>query len=141
MMQVLILVKGEYVICGGPSDFFPGNTLKNKIDSLISGDSGALVKQGVVGLNEKVWFTRQQTSGTMIVIPAGHIYIMIGSHEADKAGIVSCLQWNYLDTGSKLQHSTCCNTLRDMMASYTEMNDADHQAFLRYLQGLPIATA
>ena len=76
-----------------------------------------------------------------MVIPSGHIYVMIGSHDSEKQEISSCLLWSYLNTTSKAQHTACCNMLQDMMKSYAEMNDSDHQAFLRYLQSLPVAAS
>ena len=139
MMQVQLLIKGEYVVFGGKSEFFPGDTLKQMVDKLITGDSGTLLKQAKESLNENVWLTRHQTPGTMMIIPSGHIFVMVGNHDSEKSEICSCLQWSYLDTTSKVQHTACCNMMQDMMQSYVEMNDADHQAWLRYLQALPVA--
>ena len=68
MMQVHLLVKGDYIIFGGKSDFFAGTTLKDKVDKLIAADSGTLLKQAVTNESDNVWFTRHQTPGTMMVI-------------------------------------------------------------------------
>ena len=141
MNQVHLLIKGEYIVFGCDADFLTGTNIKNKIDGLQTGVSGSQLKAAVKEKQPPVWFFRHQTPGTVLSIPIGHVFVMIGNHDNEKVDTCCSLRWNYIDISDSKQVRGCCNVLADVMKGYTEMNDADHKAWLDFVKAQPAATA
>ena len=139
MNQVHLLIKGEYIVFGCDADFLTGANIKNKIEGLQTGLSGTQLKPAVKEKKLPVWFFRHQTPGTLLSIPIGHVFVMIGNHDRDKAETCCSLRWSYIDISNKKQVQGCCNMLADTMKCYTEMNDADHKAWLEFVRAQPAA--
>ena len=139
MNQVHLLIKGEYIVFGCDADFLTGANIKNKIEGLQTGVSGTQLKTAVKEKKLPVWFFRHQTPGTLLSIPIGHVFVMIGNHDSHKAETCCSLRWSYIDISNKKQVQGCCNMLPDTMKCYTEMNDADHKAWLEFVRAQPAA--
>ena len=93
-----------------------------------------MLKDEITKKSANAWLFRHQTPGTAFVIPAGHVFVMMGLHDCEKADVVSCIRWTYLKMDSKAQVTQCANTVTELIKGYANLGeDANHKAWLKYL--------
>ena len=72
----------------------------------LSGDA-RLSRQG-----SDTWVFHHSTPGTILAIPAGHVYVEVGSHTGNSEGAVG-MRWSYMDVKNQVELRTVATMVQD----------------------------
>ena len=120
--QAVYLLGGVCSMFGAPVSTLAGETIKQKVDGLISKDSGTFLldRLSCDATRDGALCIKHKSPGSTVLIPAGHIFVICGSH-TDKDDGVTALRWSLLDTSFRKELEVVHESVNMLLGSYPDL--------------------
>ena len=141
--EVRLLLGGSYYVAGVKVEHMPGDTLKAKLEGLMTSAGQTAFANKAID-PAMGYCAVHDESGTCMVIPAGYITLVSGSHSNDeKADGAHGIRWGLLDASSQSACKACLAGVNDILATYPQLASNGYESWkeclTKYL--IPSSTA
>ena len=118
IFEIRYLQEGGYCIAGVRMDKVQGSSLKEKIARVCSEPGAIAFTKDAMESGFCCW---HDEPGQLVVIPPGHIILMMGTWSADGPSASVGIRYGFMHNNSKADVEVCKNTAKEMMATYDHL--------------------